>query len=347
MTLVLQFLAALAVFALALLYRQCARRRRAARAPPDAGWLVAPFRRACRGLSAGALGARGVALIDLNNVRGRLGFQRADETAFCAALARWAVDERLAGRLVAAVDHGPQRWAAEVGGLVVQFAGQAETADDAIVASVGWLAGRGSAPIVVVTSDRLLRQRCRAAFRAAAVAARAPRNVDEAAAVKRGANGSLKLVDSAELADALAAGALAAARANPAPGWGACVPAPAQRAPGRRGQRSCTALEREAESTEEREAHARALHARLRARAPAGEHAGTRGGARDGGAAEAAASDLAWALGGRGLLSRGAQGRHQLAAEHARDRKGASSAASALHLCAQLGDAYVAWVNGT
>jgi hypothetical protein len=234
-------------------------------------------------VSATALGARGVALIDVNNVRGRLGFRRADEARFCAALARFALDARLGGRVLAAVDHGPRARARVRFPLVLEFAGPRWTADDCIVRAVGWLAAGGHAdPIVVVTSDRLLRQRCRAAVAAAArTAGSGPASTSGHSGGGGGgrAGGSaarLKLVASTELADALEAAALRDALARPAPGWEAIgLPPPLAAEPlsatAKRGAaallaaRLRTSHAAAVESTATREAQAAALDAALEA----------------------------------------------------------------------------------
>ncbi|KAJ1630376.1 hypothetical protein T492DRAFT_1003305 [Pavlovales sp. CCMP2436] len=216
----------------------------ATRSASREGWLsgLPGRRRGCRGLGEHNLGEHGVALIDVNNVRGKLGFARATLAPFCGALARWALDERILGRVIAAIDHGPSTCALSFFGFAITFSGESETADDAIVRDVAWLAERGCAPITVVTSDRLLRQRCHAAFRDAG-----PRPAVRGSA--------LRLVSSAELANALEAYALADWRTRPAPGWKLLVAAedgPSRRASISLNPASSRSSRARIESTEDR-----------------------------------------------------------------------------------------------
>lgn len=124
-----------------------------------------PRRAPPRFLRQKTIGDKGMVLIDVNNVRGRIGFAKVDLWAVCASAATWAKAQGVDGKVIAAVDHGPRPAAFAHGGVAVSFAGgKGATADDVIVRDVEELAAAGHAPIVVVTSDRLLRQRCRRAF---------------------------------------------------------------------------------------------------------------------------------------------------------------------------------------
>ncbi|KAL1504523.1 hypothetical protein AB1Y20_010925 [Prymnesium parvum] len=113
--------------------------------------------------------ARGVGealLLDVNNVRGAGRFARGVGEA-CAALALWAA-ERGAACALLAVDHG-EAWEAFAprDGLVVAFAGPKEraTADDVIELSAHFCVHIASQRVLVVTSDSLLRTRCKLAAR--------------------------------------------------------------------------------------------------------------------------------------------------------------------------------------
>ena len=114
------------------------------------------------GVSKGLL-RNGLVFVDVNNVRGCAGPRSCDAAAFCGALCRWAKRLDLDQRVVVVVDHGDAPLLKLCAGLVVQFAGTAETADDAIVRGVQVAAAAGLAPIIVVTSDNGLKSRCKAA----------------------------------------------------------------------------------------------------------------------------------------------------------------------------------------
>lgn len=221
------------------------------------------------GLSVRSLGAKGVAIIDANNVRGRLGFSRATNAQFAAAVARWAVDEGLSSRVIVAVDHGPCACTMQCGAIVVTFAGPRAKADDAIVDDVRWLAAHGHAPLVVVTSDHPLRQRCASAFReGAAQLDSSARGALPARARQRGAG--FRAVDATLLANRLEQSALSSARRAPAAGWEwwaasaeAAQTAGAAHAGSRRRMRAQIPA---SESTAEREQQAAALFADLELR---------------------------------------------------------------------------------
>ena len=120
----------------------------------------------CRGLSAQDLGAHGVVVVDVNNVRAKFGFRRADTIAFCGCVTRWASVNGLAGQVLLAVDHGPRQAVASAADTMFCFAGPRLEADDTIVFDVEWLLRNGHVPVVVVTADRDLQRRCRAVLNA-------------------------------------------------------------------------------------------------------------------------------------------------------------------------------------
>jgi len=101
---------------------------------------------------------RSAVFVDVNNVRGALGFE-VDLVAVCGLCC--GVDAHLA----LFVDHGPRACAVECGTAAVCFAGKKAgpfpTADDMIVSAVGRCAKSGKTKITVVTSDRQLQRRCR------------------------------------------------------------------------------------------------------------------------------------------------------------------------------------------
>lgn len=118
----------------------------------------------CRGLSAQELGTNGVVIIDVNNVRGKFGFRRANMIAFCGCVTRWASVNGLAGQILLAVDHGPRQAAVSVADTMFCFAGPRYEADDTIVFDIDWFLRNEHVPIVVVTADRDLKRRCRGVF---------------------------------------------------------------------------------------------------------------------------------------------------------------------------------------
>jgi hypothetical protein len=65
------------------------------------------------------------------------------------------------------IDHGPAQKSFSRDGILLVFSGTRWTADDMIVRDAAWFAGQGVRHISVVTSDRLLRQRCKASVRLA------------------------------------------------------------------------------------------------------------------------------------------------------------------------------------
>lgn len=112
----------------------------------------------------------GFILIDVNNVRGRVGFTRASVKEFCAHLTYWAQEQSYEGNVILEVDHGPdekpQSFCDENSGIVMSFAGTRIKADDLIVMDLNYLARRalklkGESRHVVITSDRELKYRCK------------------------------------------------------------------------------------------------------------------------------------------------------------------------------------------
>lgn len=112
-----------------------------------------------------------VMLIDASNVRATMGWP--DASAFSHAVARWAELNAAAHSICAVIivrdgGHAGRQNARLIAGaasVVECFSGRTYSADDAIVRdSVFWLRG-GTTGVVVVTSDKLLRARCRHAVR--------------------------------------------------------------------------------------------------------------------------------------------------------------------------------------
>lgn len=102
-------------------------------------------------------------LIDVNNVRGGLQFDRdIDEMVTC--LVRWAANEPDGPIVVMEVDHGPaaRTFALANSRCLVCFAGPRMEADDTIVCGVHFFARRGER-VLVASSDSNLRTRCSAA----------------------------------------------------------------------------------------------------------------------------------------------------------------------------------------
>ena len=105
-----------------------------------------------------------VVLIDLNNVRGELGFPSLHATLAAARL--WADKCASKTLVVVAVDHGHSALAYELSDcVVVPFAGPHSDADTVLVHTVDWLLSgdhnKNVAEVTVVTSDRMLLRRCR------------------------------------------------------------------------------------------------------------------------------------------------------------------------------------------
>ena len=108
----------------------------------------------------------GIVMIDANNVRGASAF-RLSLDGMCASLCQYAASHGLRHRVIVFIDHGPAQKCFSRGGILLVFSGTRWTADDMIVRDAAWFAGQGVRHISVVTSDRLLRQRCKASARLA------------------------------------------------------------------------------------------------------------------------------------------------------------------------------------
>eukprot|EP00967_Tisochrysis_lutea_P076842 scaffold104107_cov26-Tisochrysis_lutea.AAC.1 len=102
-------------------------------------------------------------LIDINNIRGGLRFDR-DVDEMVACLVHRALKEPEAAYVVLEVDHGPQActFLIEQACCLICFAGPQMEADDTIVCGVHYCAFRGER-VLVASSDTNLRTRCRAA----------------------------------------------------------------------------------------------------------------------------------------------------------------------------------------
>lgn len=105
-------------------------------------------------------------IVDVNNVRGKFGFGRADTIAFCGAVNCWARANGLEGQVQLAVDHGPRQAVVSAAGSLFCFSGPRLEADDTIVFDIQWFLRKSLSPVVVVTSDRDLKRRCRAQLNA-------------------------------------------------------------------------------------------------------------------------------------------------------------------------------------
>jgi hypothetical protein len=112
-----------------------------------------------------------VMLIDASNVRATMGWP--DASAFSNAVARWAelnAAVHSIGAVIIIRDGGhaglqSARLISQAASVVECFSGRTCSADDAIVRdAIFWLRG-GTTGVVVVTSDKLLRARCRHAVR--------------------------------------------------------------------------------------------------------------------------------------------------------------------------------------
>ena len=98
-----------------------------------------------------------ILLVDCNNVRGVNDFYYT-LAEFLSGLRVWAQVADIAGRLVAVIDHARTADAANMGGIIVAFAGAGRTADDIIVEDARYFDRLGT-KVAVVTNDRGLRRR--------------------------------------------------------------------------------------------------------------------------------------------------------------------------------------------
>ena len=102
-----------------------------------------------------------VVIVDADNVRAALSWP--SRTGFQRSVAQWGSTETVSTAVILAVDGGSDCNAAFLSpGVVVTTSGRWR-ADDTIVRDVGWLFANGQRDILVVSSDKLLRKRCRAA----------------------------------------------------------------------------------------------------------------------------------------------------------------------------------------
>jgi len=105
-------------------------------------------------------------MVDVENVRGKSGFELSHDELLERAT-HWAAHRHLGGAVSLVVDHGslPSAFWLERQGLAVIFAGQRLKADDVIARDVSFATRQLRTDVLVVTADRELTQRCRAATR--------------------------------------------------------------------------------------------------------------------------------------------------------------------------------------
>ena len=142
---------AAAVFALLLLSRRHRRERR--------GEADAPAEADRDGDGDSAL--LRVVIVDADNVRATLSWP--SRTVFQRRVAHWGSTEPVPTAVILAVDGGSGNSAKLLSPNVVMTTSGRWRADDTIVRDVGWLFANGQSDILVVSSDKLLRKRCRAA----------------------------------------------------------------------------------------------------------------------------------------------------------------------------------------
>jgi len=107
------------------------------------------------------LGDSGIILLDLNNIRGKVGFPRADVLDLCAVLAQWTRENDLKQQVIIEVDHGPSVEYFYRSGVGMSFAGTKIIADDLIVMDVDYFVRQENKRVLVVTSDMGLKDRCK------------------------------------------------------------------------------------------------------------------------------------------------------------------------------------------
>eukprot|EP00966_Prymnesium_polylepis_P182669 4232203-Prymnesium_polylepis.2 len=118
-------------------------------------------------MSSSANDAKSVVLIDADNVRGSMGWP--PTSAFRSAVCRWAKRELDSSETLAIVeaDGRTERQHACIAegadGVLCTFSGTRWKADDTVVRDCGWWLTEGAACVVVVSSDKQLRRRCREA----------------------------------------------------------------------------------------------------------------------------------------------------------------------------------------
>ena len=102
-----------------------------------------------------------VVIVDADNVRAALSWP--SRTEFQRSVAQWGSTETVPTAVILAVDGGSDCHATFLSPSVVVTTSGRWRADDTIVRDVGWLCANGQRDILVVSSDKLLRKRCRAA----------------------------------------------------------------------------------------------------------------------------------------------------------------------------------------
>ena len=106
-----------------------------------------------------------ILLVDADNVRAALAWPPRE--AFRRSVCRWSSTQPDLAAVILASDGGGDMGATLLGARVVLTTSGRWRADDTIVRDVRWLFANGQDELTVVTSDKLLRRRCRAARDAA------------------------------------------------------------------------------------------------------------------------------------------------------------------------------------
>ena len=106
-----------------------------------------------------------ILLVDADNVRAALAWPPRE--AFRRSVCRWSSTQPDLAAVILATDGGGDMAATLLGARVVLTTSGRWRADDTIVRDVRWLFANGQDELTVVTSDKLLRRRCRAARDAA------------------------------------------------------------------------------------------------------------------------------------------------------------------------------------
>ena len=104
-------------------------------------------------------------LVDADNVRAALAWPPRE--AFRRSVSRWSSTQPELTAVILATDGGGDMAASLLGARMVVTTSGRWRADDTIVRDVRWLFANGQDELTVVTSDKLLRKRCRAARGAA------------------------------------------------------------------------------------------------------------------------------------------------------------------------------------
>ena len=100
-------------------------------------------------------------LVDADNVRAALAWPPRE--AFRRSVSRWSSTQPDLTAVILATDGGGDMAATLLGARMVLTTSGRWRADDTIVRDVRWLFSNGQDELTVVTSDKLLRKRCRAA----------------------------------------------------------------------------------------------------------------------------------------------------------------------------------------